>query len=425
SLAIDGDVLVAGAPWFNLQRQIGGYAQQFVRQETNWVAADLLRGDQLYNVGPFGASVAVSGQTMAILNPEESVRNPENPSVELAVGAVYVHEPLLLTKLCATNSNTTNRFSAVALSGDTLLVASGNDAVVFTRTGAQWDFHSVLSPSGTNFSSLALDGNIAVVNGYVFLRRGLQWTEFQKLVPSTSNTYGKSTAIDGATIVVGANGTVSVFDFTRTNFVESHVMAASNTSAFGASVAISGNRIVVGDPKSDLFGTDSGAVYIYTRATAPIRPATAIAEVVNGYLVGFTLIDGGAGYAYAPPIHILDGSGTGASAVASVQNGTITALHILAAGSGYSSAPTMLIDTPANPLSAPVATVSKPTKVAVDLHLVSGKQYLFESSSDLRNWTQLKDPFLAEQSTLTEEFPVQESAQFFRLTPIPIALTAN
>ncbi|MGZ8939298.1 MAG: hypothetical protein ACXW32_08825, partial [Limisphaerales bacterium] len=177
SLAIDGDVLVAGAPWFNLQRQIGGYAQQFVRQETNWVAADLLRGDQLYNVGPFGASVAVSGQTMAILNPEESVRNPENPSVELAVGAVYVHEPLLLTKLCATNSNTTNRFSAVALSGDTLLVASGNDAVVFTRTGAQWDFHSVLSPSGTNFSSLALDGNIAVVNGYVFLRRGLQWTE--------------------------------------------------------------------------------------------------------------------------------------------------------------------------------------------------------------------------------------------------------
>ncbi|MGZ8900333.1 MAG: hypothetical protein ACXW3Z_09585, partial [Limisphaerales bacterium] len=81
--------------------------------------------------------------------------------------------------------------------------------------------------------------------------------------------------------------------------------------------------------------------------------------------------------------------------------------------------------TPANPLSAPVATVSKPTKVAVDLHLVSGKQYLFESSSDLRNWTQLKDPFLAEQSTLTDEFPVQESAQFFRLTPIPIALTAN
>lgn len=433
SLALDRDVLMAGAPWYDFFREINGHAESFLRVGTNWTEQRLFYGDQRYNVGPFGSSVGVvRSQTYAILNPEESVRNPET-GVELARGVVYLfahHLPASSPeRLSATNSGTTNPFSAVALSGDTLFVGSGNDAVTFSRNGALWNFHSVLSPSGTNFPSLALDGNIALVNGYVFLRNGSNWTEFQKLVltPTKTNNfddlYGPSVAIDGSTIVVGADGAVSVFDFVRTNWVETLVLTPSSSSAqpstFGQSVAISGSRILVGDPYSDLFGTRSGAVYIYTRAAAPTSPATAIAEVVNGYLVGFTLIDGGAGYTYAPPIRIIGGGGIGASAVASVQNGTVTALHILASGSGYLSAPGILIDAPADPLSPPVAAVSQPTWIAVDLHLVAGRQYLFESSSDLRDWTQLGEPFLAEEPTLTEELPVHESAQFFRLTPMP------
>lgn len=421
ALAIDGDLLVAGAPFCKDATETAGFARQFARVGANWVSGAWLMGWPLYShywPTPFGRSVAVSGQTVAVADPEEPTQDPYTGEV-FAHGAVYIFVggDLVGTRLCPTNSNTTNAFSALALSGDTLFVASGNDAVVFNRTGAQWNFHTVLSPSGANFPGLALDGNIAVVNGYVFLRNGSNWTEFQKLTPSTTHTYGPPVAVDGGTIVIGGSGAVSVFDFSRTNFVESLVLAPSNAPGFGASVAISGRRIAVGAPGSEW--TDAGAVHIYTRAAAPIRPATAIAELVNGYLVGITLIASGAGYTYAPPIHILGGGGSGASVVATVQNGAVTALRILSPGSGYMSAPTVLIDSPANPLSPPVITGSQPTWIAVDLHLGPGKEYLFESSPDLREWTQLAYPFPAEETILTEEFPVQESTQFFRLTLMP------
>lgn len=429
SLAMEGDVLVAGAPWFNDFRQINGTARLLARSGTNWVSQDTLAGEQRYNVGRFGSSVAISGQTIAVINPDESIRNPENGGVELAAGAAYVFaDSSLQAKLSATNSNTTNTFRAVALSGDTLFVSSGNEAIVFSRTGSQWNYHSVISPSGTNFPGIALDGGIALVNGYVIVRNGDHWTEFQKLdlTPTKTNQfdelYGPSVAIDGGTIVVGADGAVSVFDFIRTNWVETLVLKPENSSAqpntYGQSVAISGNRIMVGDPYSDLFGTRSGAVYIYTRATGSTRPATAIAEVVNGYVVGFNIIDGGAGYSYAPSVEIIGGGGSGASAVASIESGTVTALRVLNPGSGYNSIPAVLADSPSDPIGAPVAAVSRPTRIAVDLHLVLGKQYLLESSSDLRNWKQAAGLFLADEALLSQEFTVEELTQFFRLNVI-------
>ena len=76
------------------------------------------------------------------------------------------------------------------------------------------------------------------------------------------------------------------------------------------------------------------------------RPATATAAVVNGFVVGATITDGGFGYTNTPPVRIIGGGGSGAQALTVVSNGVVIAVNMLAAGSGYTSTPLLVIDPP-------------------------------------------------------------------------------
>ena len=76
-------------------------------------------------------------------------------------------------------------------------------------------------------------------------------------------------------------------------------------------------------------------------------PAVADAQIVNGFVVGVTLTDFGAGYSSAPTVSI-SGDGTGATATAFVSDGAITSINMTSPGSGYSSA-TVAIDPPTAP----------------------------------------------------------------------------
>jgi hypothetical protein len=59
------------------------------------------------------------------------------------------------------------------------------------------------------------------------------------------------------------------------------------------------------------------------------RIATAVAQVVNGFVVGATVTDGGNGYTNAPAVTITGGGGTGATARATIANGAVTAITLL------------------------------------------------------------------------------------------------
>jgi hypothetical protein len=72
-------------------------------------------------------------------------------------------------------------------------------------------------------------------------------------------------------------------------------------------------------------------------------------QVVNGFVVGATVADGGSGYTNAPVVTISGGGGTGATARATVVNGIVTAITIQNPGSGYSSVPTLTIAPPPFP----------------------------------------------------------------------------
>jgi hypothetical protein len=90
-----------------------------------------------------------------------------------------------------------------------------------------------------------------------------------------------------------------------------------------------------------------------------IRPALGTAIVVNGFVVGATLIDGGNGYTKAPKVLISGGGGSGATAIATLDaNGSVNGITIITSGSKYTGTPAILIDPPPFPPSQAKGTAS-------------------------------------------------------------------
>lgn len=143
--------------------------------------------------------------------------------------------------------------------------------------------------------------------------------------------------------------------------------------------------------------------------------ATATVVVVNGFVVGATITDGGCGYTEAPVVQIIGASGTGARAVATVSNGIVTGITISETGSGYSSTSKVLI---ASPPFAPWLDLEV-SKVKVTQHVVLGKNYLLESSTDMNQWNPMGPKFTAQDEVITQEFDVDVVGRYFRIRQVP------
>ncbi len=142
--------------------------------------------------------------------------------------------------------------------------------------------------------------------------------------------------------------------------------------------------------------------------------ATAVAQVVNGFVVGATITDPGCGYTEAPVIKIV-GSGTGATATATLSNGSVTEIKITSTGSGYSTNTTFRI---ASPPSMPWLQIGV-SKVNVTMHVTMGKNYIVESSTDMVTWTQVGSQFTADDEVVVQEFAVGQTGCYFRVTQVP------
>lgn len=106
---------------------------------------------------------------------------------------------------------------------------------------------------------------------------------------------------------------------------------------------------------------------------APPHTATATASVINGFVVGVTITDRGAGYTNTPSVSFTGGGGSGAQAVAVVSNGVVTAINVIATGSGYTNAPIVVIDPPAEPPPrAAIATASVVNDFVVGVTVTDG-----------------------------------------------------
>jgi len=81
-----------------------------------------------------------------------------------------------------------------------------------------------------------------------------------------------------------------------------------------------------------------------------LMPANATPIVVNGFVIGAALLDGGCGYSNPPAVTILGQSGSGAVAIAQLDNGSVTNILLASAGEGYPTNASLQIAPPIYPL---------------------------------------------------------------------------
>ena len=219
------------------------------------------------------------------------------------------------TQLVASDAQRQAEFGwSVAISGNTAVIGARNNdpdlgsgplanagaAYVFVRSGSTWIQQAKLvarnAKEGDTFGvSVAIDGNTVVVGAtgvdvdeeddagaaYIFVREGAAWRQKARLVarnPAAEDNFGSSVAIDGITIVVGADshdlggvlidsGAAYVFIQRSGAWDQKAKLVSSDIGVgdyFGTSVAISGKRIAVGATQANFGGTrGNGSAYVF------------------------------------------------------------------------------------------------------------------------------------------------------------------
>jgi len=263
----------------------------------------------------FGYSVAIAGDIAVV---GAYAKNG-------AAGAAYIFERNSgganawgqVKKITASDAEAGDQFGiAVDISGDVIIVgarqedevaSNGGAAYIFERNsgGANaWGQVKKLLPSKPEVDawfgiSVSIAGDLAAVGAYredsgytdsgaayVFERNigGLNnWGQIKKMGPADANPnewFGRSVAIDGNVLVVGANldnqnggGAGAAYVYERNigglnnwGFVKKLLASDGTTNDnFGTSAAISDDIIIVGAHGNDSGGGDTGAAYIFER----------------------------------------------------------------------------------------------------------------------------------------------------------------
>jgi hypothetical protein len=354
SVAIDGNTVVVGA--YGDEDAGGGSGSVYVLRTTDGGAtydevAKLTASDAASS-DYFGRHVAIDGDTVLVGAYFENNRR----------GAVYVYRTTdnwdthTETKLTASDAAEGDYFGwSVAIDGDTVVVGTMSGAAAYVlRTTDNWDTHTEIKltasdgVSSDDFGySVAIDGATVVVgawydadNGsmsgsaYVFLTTdgGATYDEVAKLTASDGaygDNFGVSVAIDGDTVVVGAEQTYSegpgaAYVYRTTDGWSTHTeikLTASDGASedlFGHSVAIDGETVLVGAYYDDPVPRDSGSAYVFRTSdggatypqVAKLTAADAAAfdefgrsvAIDGGIIVAGAPYDsGGSVYVFSPP----------------------------------------------------------------------------------------------------------------------------
>jgi FG-GAP repeat/Abnormal spindle-like microcephaly-assoc'd, ASPM-SPD-2-Hydin len=240
SVAISGSTVVVGAQ----NHQGNGAAYVFVESGGVWTQeAELTASDGL-EYDWFGSSVATDGTTILVGAPDRHESYATGPGP----GAAYLFvesggtwsQQVVLT---ASDGTYSDAFGAsVAVSGNTILVGApchpasnycinnpgAGAAYVFAESGGAWVQQVELTASDGAASdmfgwSVGLSGSTALVGSrfhavgskqsqgaaYVFLESGGTWSQQQELTASdgaANDQFGYSVAISGTTVAAGAHG---------------------------------------------------------------------------------------------------------------------------------------------------------------------------------------------------------------------------
>ena len=210
----------------------------------------------------------------------------------------------------------------------------------------------VLNDCGTVFQ-ISTNGTLTTLYSFTGGNDGAR--PFARLVQgSDGNFYG-------TTKYGGTNNSGTVFQISASGvFTSLYSFTGGNDGANPEAALVQGSD-------GSFYGTTSGggggAGTVFRLTIVPPHPvaATATATLVNDFVVGATITDGGYGYTNTPTVSIIGGGGSGAQAVAVVSNGVVIAVNVLDAGDGYTNPPVIVIAPPFPP--QPVAATATATLV--------------------------------------------------------------
>ncbi|HEU0035869.1 MAG TPA: FG-GAP repeat protein [Kofleriaceae bacterium] len=186
---------------------------------------------------------------------------------------------------------------ALAADGDVLVAGLPDRAVVFRRAGTSWTQEALLLPPDAAIgfgAAVAIAGDRIVVgapgsgSAYEFTRTADTWTfttKYQAPSPTAGDEFGAALAISGDALAVGAPGTAAgrgaayVIDGSGTRTL---TVALEAGDRFGTAIAIAGTHVVVGAPGDDSSDdtknnayADAGAAYVFDGAVASyLKPAS-------------------------------------------------------------------------------------------------------------------------------------------------------
>ncbi|MBM4375100.1 MAG: cadherin-like beta sandwich domain-containing protein [Deltaproteobacteria bacterium] len=283
SVAIEGDVLVVGAPGRSSGTEMHGAAYVFERDAAGvWSELVQLKATGGGHLDQFGESVAVSGDRVAVGAPGEdgSATGVSGVVDELALGAgaayVFVRSGAVYTQeayIKAADTAALDLFGTdLALSADRLVVAApGEDSA-----GAGVGVDGV----GTG----AIDSGAV----YVYERSATGWaltSQIKGPSPSASDMFGAALSLRGDALLVGIpgddatgagvgtdasdagsldSGAAALYRVSSSGewSLEAHFKspAPSPFDGFGGAVAIEGPLALIGSPREDGSGAGVGSV---------------------------------------------------------------------------------------------------------------------------------------------------------------------
>jgi hypothetical protein len=272
--SISGDTVLVGEPngaHIGIQVYGPGTAHVFTRQGSVWIPEAELPDPAPAKWGDYGATLAISGDTVMIAETTEKTGIVIQGEVEVftRVGSTWSYT----TELTLPGFSNPPGFGwQLALDGDTAVIGAGGfnsygfisgNAYVYDNINGVWTLGVTLRPSaaGPNDafpSALALSGDSIVagtnhVNGtglpgraHWFSREAGVWTESAKLLPTSgidNNDFGRAVAIDADAVVVGSpweSDGGAAFAFRLCSKISNYCSAGMSASGCQATLAANG-----------------------------------------------------------------------------------------------------------------------------------------------------------------------------------------
>jgi hypothetical protein len=256
SLAIDGTVIVVGAPRADVAGSDSGAAYVFRLSGSTWVEESKLTASDAATSDNFGRAVAVKGDVVAVGAPQTDITG------RFDIGSVYAYRYKGVVLLWQEEQKITSDNQEGAEYLGSSLVMKDHDTILSGAPG-----HDL--PGGNQDAGVV----------YEFKHQGSSWVQTEMLNGSDSkyaDAYGSVLALDGDTLLVGVpyddasstydSGSVYILHDSGGRWIEEAKLTASDAGSadyFGAAISVKGNLILVGAPRCDVSTNDTGSAYLF------------------------------------------------------------------------------------------------------------------------------------------------------------------